>query len=256
MLLHSFLAAYTGKNAGNSSLDAFRKIPIPNWRVTYNGLSQLDVFKDIFSNISITHGYSSTLNIGTYQRPQDYGKDSLTIGHDIATQYQYNSGVSIIERLTPLIGIDITTKEGISAKFEYKTDRNLQMNLITRTMVEMRNKEFVIGAGYRASGIRLPIKLDGKNILLRNDLNIRFDFSIRDGVTIVRTIDGNGPGQDSYIPTGGIKTVSIRPSIDYKISDALNFRMFYNRNANNPVTSNSFPSALTDFGVTLRYNLQ
>ena len=256
VLLHSFLAAYTGKNAGNSSLDAFRKIPIPNWRVTYNGLSQLDVFKDIFSNISITHGYSSTLNIGTYQRPQDYGKDSLTIGHDIATQYQYNSGVSIIERLTPLIGIDITTKEGISAKFEYKTDRNLQMNLITRTMVEMRNKEFVIGAGYRASGIRLPIKLDGKNILLRNDLNIRFDFSIRDGVTIVRTIDGNGPGQDSYIPTGGIKTVSIRPSIDYKISDALNFRMFYNRNANNPVTSNSFPSALTDFGVTLRYNLQ
>jgi len=207
VLLHSFITAYSGKNAGTAELTPFKKIPIPNWRVTYNGLSKLDMFKDIFSNISISHGYSSTLNIGSFQRPLEYGTDLLDSGANLATQYQFQSGVTIVERLTPLLGIDVTTKEGITAKFEYKTDRNLQLNVITARMA------------------------------------------------IVRTLEGNN-GEDSYIPTAGIRTMSIRPSIDYKISDALNFRMFYNRNSNNPVTSNSFPSALTDFGVTLRYTLQ
>jgi len=255
VLLHSFIAAYSGKNANSVELTPFKKIPIPNWRVTYNGLSKLKGLKDIFSNISISHGYSSTLSIGSFQRPLEYGTDSLTSGRNLATQYLYQSGVTIVERLTPLIGIDITTKEGISAKFEFKTDRNLQLNVVTARMVEQRNKEYVIGAGYRTTGLRLPIKFQGKKITLQNDLNIRFDFSIRDGITVVRTLEGNG-GEDSYIPTAGIRTMSIRPSIDYKINDALNFRMFYNRNSNEPVTSNSFPSALTDFGVTMRYTLQ
>jgi len=255
VLLHSFIAAYSGKNAASTSLSAFRKIPVPNWRVSYNGLSQLDIFKNIFSNISITHGYSSTLNLGSFQRPPDYGTEVLDTGVDLSTAFRFQSGVSIIERLTPLIGIDVTTKEGLTARFEYKIDRNLTLNVVNASMVEVRNKEIVIGGGFRTTGLRLPIKFDGKNIILQNDLNIRFDLSIRDGITVVRTLEANN-GEDSYIPTAGIRTMSIRPSIDYKINDALNLRMFYNRNSNNPVTSNSFPSALTDFGITIRYILQ
>ena len=255
VLLHSFISAYSGRNADATSLNPLKGLPIPNWRVNYSGLSKLGPLKDIFSNITISHGYSSTLNIGSFQRPPDYGTAALDSGGNLPTEYRFQTGVSIIERLTPLLGIDITTKEGISAKFEYKTDRNLQLNVISARMVEVRNKEFVIGAGYRTTGLRLPLKFDGKRIVLANDLNIRFDFSLRDGITIVRTLEAIGD-EDTYIPTAGIRTMSIRPSIDYKINDALNLRMFYNRNSNEPVTSNSFPSALTDFGVTIRYVLQ
>ncbi len=255
VMLHAFIAAYSGRNAASVNLNPLKGLPIPNWRINYSGLSQLKVLKDIFSNITLSHGYSSTLNIGTFQRPQEYGIAILDSGGNVPTEFRFQSGVSIIERLTPLIGIDITTKEGISAKFEYKTDRNLQLNVISARMVEVRNTEFVIGAGYRTTGLRLPIKMDGKRVVLANDLNIRFDFSLRDGITIVRTLEANN-GIDQYQPTAGIRTVSIRPSIDYKINDALNLRMFYNRNSNTPATSNSFPSALTDFGVTIRYVLQ
>lgn len=251
VLLYSFLSAYTGKNASQMELNPFKKIPIPNWRLSYNGLSKLDGLKDIFSNISISHAYSSTLNMGAFFRPLEYGKDQLERGSNLTTRYGYNSGISLVERLTPLIGLDVTTKEGFTIKLEYKTDRNLQLNMRNLQMVEIRNKEYVVGAGYRTTGVRLPIKYNGRRIVLTNDLNFRFDFSIRDGVTIVRNIES-----DEYIPTAGIKTVTIRPSIDYKINDNLNFRMFYNRNANDPVTSNSYPSALTDFGVSLRYTMQ
>ena len=58
-------------------------------------------------------------------------------------------------------------------------------------MVEQRNKELVFGTGYRARNIKLPIKYQGERILLENDLNFRLDFSIRDGVTIVRKLDQN-----------------------------------------------------------------
>ena len=118
-------------------------------------------------------------------------------------------------------------------------------------MVEVRNKEYVISGGFRTTGVRLPLKFKGNRIVLKNDLNIRFDFTFRDGITIVRNIE-----TDQFNATGGIRTINIRPSIDYKINDVLNCRIFYNRNVNEPVTSNSYPSALTDFGVTLRYTMQ
>jgi cell surface protein SprA len=251
VLLYSFISAYSGKNAGTVKLTPFQKIPIPNWRVNYNGLAQMEPFKEWFSNISIKHAYSSTLNLGSFYQPIDFGSDTLEEGGNITTQYTYNSGISLIERLTPLLGVDITTKGGISFRLEYKTDRSLTMNLIQVQMVEVRNKEWTIGGGFRASNVRLPISFRGARIILKNDLNIRFDFSLRDGVTVVRQIE-----QGTNNATAGIKTLTIRPTIDYKISDNLNFRMFYNRNVNTPVTSNSYPTALTDFGITLRYTLQ
>jgi cell surface protein SprA len=251
VLLYAFIAAYSGQNAANVELSPFRSIPIPNWRINYNGLSKIEALKDIFSNIALSHSYSSTLNMGAFFRPLDYGTDELEQGTNLSTRYGFNGGISIVERLTPLLGIDVTMNNGLTVKLEYKTDRNLQLNMRNLQMVEQRNKEWVVGAGFRTSGVRLPIKYNGKKIYLSNDLNFRFDFSIRDGATIVRNIES-----DEYIPTAGIRSVNIRPSIDYKINDNLNFRMFYNRNANEPVTSNSFPTALTDFGITLRYTMQ
>ena len=251
VLLYAFIAAYSGQNAADVQLSPFKKIPVPNWRINYNGLAKLKGLKDIFSNISIKHAYSSTLNMGSFFQPLEYGIDTLEHESNLVTQYGYQSGVSIIERLTPLLGIDLTTKEGLTIRLEYKFDRNLTLNLRNLQMVEIRNREYVIGGGFRTSGVRLPFKYNGERVLLKNDLNIRFDFSLRDGVTVVRQIE-----TDQYTPTSGIKTLSIKPSIDYKVNDNLNFRMFYNRNVNTPKTSNSFPTALTDFGFSLRYTMQ
>jgi cell surface protein SprA len=250
-MLYAFLSAYSGRNAGTIALTPFQKIPIPNWRVNYNGLSNIKALKEIFSNISIKHAYSSILNIGSFYQPINYGTDTLTHGEPLITKYSYESGVTLVERLTPLLGIDVTTKEGISFRFEYKTDRSMTLNLRNLQMVEIRNKEWVIGGGYRATGVRLPFKYRGTRIVLKNDLNIRFDLSLRDGITVVRNIP-----TDVYTATSGIKTLVIRPTIDYKINDNLNLRMFYNRNVNTPYTSQSYPTAITDFGITLRYTLQ
>jgi cell surface protein SprA len=254
VLLHSFLAAYSGTNiTGTNKLNMFPKIPFPTWRINYNGLTRVGKIGDYFSNISISHSYVSTLNMNSFVTSQAFvlEEDSLEHGENIETKYIFQQGISIIERLTPLLGLDFTLKNGTSFRFEYKQDRNLTLSAINRQLIETRNKEWVLGIGYRTSNLRLPIKFQGRRILLENDLNIRFDFSIRDGVTVRRDIDF-----ETNTATAGTRALTISPTIDYMINEKINLRMFYNRNVNTPKTSLSYPTALTNFGISLRYTLQ
>src|SRR5690606_29509878 len=44
-----------------------KSLPQPNWRLTYNGLSKLAPFTDMFQSISISHGYKGTLSVSSYE---------------------------------------------------------------------------------------------------------------------------------------------------------------------------------------------
>jgi cell surface protein SprA len=251
VMLYSFIAAYSGKKASEVSLNPFKRLPAPAWRVSYNGLKDLFGLKKYFTNISINHAYNSTLNLNSYYSEIEYGQDDLFDTANLKSKYTFQQGVSLIERLTPVIGIDVTMQNGLTLKFEYKRDRNVSFYLNTFQMIEQRNEEYVIGAGFRTSGVRLPIKYRGSKIYLENDINFRFDLSIRDGVTIRRDIElGTNSAQ------AGTRMFSIRPTLDYKINESTNIRIFYNRNVNDPKNSQSFKTALTDFGLSLRYTLQ
>jgi len=251
VMLYSFLAAYGGKDPNQIQLNPFKRLPIPSWRISYNGLKDLFGLDNVFSNFSISHAYSSTLSMNSYATLISYGEDTLQQGRDLVSKYLFQQGISLIERLTPVLGIDITMKNGLTAKFEYKRDKNITLFMQTNQMIEQRNEEYVIGAGFRTTGLTLPFRWKGDRVYLQNDLNFRFDFSIRDGVTIRRDI-----GQETNTAQAGTRMVSIKPTIDYKINDAMNFRLFYNQNINTPKTSQSFPTSLTNFGVSLRYTLQ
>lgn len=251
VMMYSFLTAYAGDDPNSRELKPFKSIPIPNWRISYNGLKNLFGLDKIFSNINITHAYTSTLNMNSYVSSLNYGQDTLIEKVNLVPEQNFQQGISLVERLTPVLGIDITMKNGLTLKFEYKRDRNVTLYMHTFQMIEQRNKEYVFGGGFRAGQIRLPIKYRGDRIYLENDINFRFDMSIRDGITIRRDIE-----QGTNTAQAGMRMISIKPTIDYKINDRMNFRAFYNRNVNEPKTSQSFLTALTDFGFSLRYTIQ
>jgi hypothetical protein len=46
---------------------------MPNWRVDYNGLTNISWFKKRFSNISIQHSYNSTYSVGEFKSELGYG---------------------------------------------------------------------------------------------------------------------------------------------------------------------------------------
>ncbi|WP_335319139.1 hypothetical protein, partial [Pedobacter terrae] len=41
VIISAFMAAYSGKDASKTKMNAFPKIPLPNWSLTYGGLTRI-----------------------------------------------------------------------------------------------------------------------------------------------------------------------------------------------------------------------
>lgn len=263
VLIPAFLAAYTGQSALDVNISPFPKIPLPNWKVDYTGLAKLEIFKDDFSQINITHAYSSLFSVNNYTTSLQYGEqyidisrsefdyispDSINVENQFIPIYILNQ-VVIDERFTPLIGINIRTKKNLTIKIDWTRDRNLSLNLTNSQVAEIRNQSIVFGFGFIKKNVKLPFKSNGKTIVLKNDLDMRLDFTLRDTKTVQRQLD------DAQVVTGGNLNIQIRPVINYVVNQQLSFQCYFEKNINNPRISNSFPRVNTNVGVQLRYNI-
>lgn len=256
VLIPAFLAAYRGKDVSSVNLDPFKVFPLPNWRVTYNGLTNLPGFKKVVNNINITHGYNATYTVGGYVTDlffegSGYFQPSKidTLSNNFVSYYRIPQ-VNISEQFSPLIGIDVTWKNNITTRFDYKKTRNVSLGLVDYQVSESKTSEVTFGLGYRLKGLTLPFKFKGKKKKLPNEINFKFDFSYRDNVTFNQRLD-----QEVSEPTRGMKTIRVSPSIDYVINNRLNIRIFFDRNRSIPATSASYPITNTKAGVTLRFSL-
>jgi cell surface protein SprA len=254
VLMPAFIAAYTGQDANNTDLNTFNTLPKPNWRLTYNGFSKLDIFKKIFKSFNITHSYQSTLTVNQFVTDLDYDvSDPFKVN---PTSQNYFAefeipDVVISERFSPLIGIDFKAVNDMTGRFEYKKSRNLAMNFTDFQMNETNTTEIVFSFGYRIKDFILPIKIGADGVRPKNDLNFKFDFSFRDDITVNHLLD-----QENSVVTRGLKTIRISPSIDYAINKQLNIRLFYDRSQTIPATSASFPITNTQAGLTVRFALK
>ena len=257
VLIPAFLAAYTKTSANKVGLNPFRAIPLPNWRVSYNGFTKFKWMQKVFTNFTITHGYNSTLTVNSFQTNLDYqgngdifgGNRLDTLNGNYFTQFNMPS-IIINEQLSPLLGVDMMFKNNLTVKFDYKKSRSLAINFADFQMVETNSSQITFGAGYKVKGLKLPIKIKGKKIRLDNDLNFRFDFSYRDNVTINHRIDELQPQV-----TQGNTTITIQPSIDYIINKRMNVRLFFDQTRSIPKISTGFPTVNTRGGLTFRFSL-
>jgi cell surface protein SprA len=134
---------------------------------------------------------------------------------------------------------------------EYKRDRTLNFSLTNGQLNEQKGSEWVLGAGYRTTKLPLPLKRNGRWLVLESDINFRLDFGIRDNVTKIRNLDR--PSNDAV---QGQRVYTLRPTIDYMITEQLMLRIFYDYRRTDPKTSNSFPTIIQSGGFSLRYTIQ
>ena len=250
VLIPAFLAAYTGSDPNKIALTAFPKIPIPNWKISYTGLSKIEAIKEYATNISISNMYQSTYNVGNYASTWDTTGAQSSITNDYTPQYQIKS-FSIIEKWGPFIGIDVTFIKNITTTFKYNRDRTLNFSMSSLQVTEQDGNEFVFGAGYRTTKLVLPFNIGGRKRVLNNDINFRLDISIRDQVTKVRKLDL--PSND---PVNGQNVFTLKPNIDYMINSKLMLRIFYQRTSTTPYTSNQYQTIIQSGGFSIRYTIQ
>ena len=256
VLIPAFLAAYSGKKTVGASLNTMPTIPLPNWRINYDGLMQLKVIKKKFQTFSIGHAYRSTYSVGSFISSLDYDDNgsgwSSTINPNNGNFFSmYEIGqVTINEQFSPLIKLDMTWKNSLITKLEIKKNRTLNLSLANNQLTEINGSEYIIGTGYRIKDVEFKFRSGGRGKKISSDLDLKLDFNVRNNKTVIRKIV-----EDEEQITMGQQTISIKFSADYVVNSRLNLKMFYDKVITNPFIFTSFPGAITNAGFSLRFTL-
>jgi len=265
VLIPAFLAAYAGRDPetiplveeNNQSVrsNPFRNIlPLPNWRLTYNGLARNKKMRKIFQQFTLRHSYNGTMSMNGFNSALMYN-DVFGLGYPSFIDSTSGNfvpfflvpNITISENFSPIVGVDATFQNSLSFKFEYKKLRTLSMSLVDFQLSETNTTEFTIGAGMRLKNVTIPTQYFNLHNQ-KSDVNIKCDFSVRDDLTSINRLDDR-----TSIPTRGQKVISINPSIDYLINKSLTVRLLYDRRRSIPSVSTAFPITTTRGGVMFTF---
>lgn len=267
VLIPAFLAAYTGKDAKTFPLlnyknegvrtNPFKNIfPLPNWRINYNGLSKLKLFKDLLQGFTLSHSYSGTLSMNSFNSMLMY-RDKFALGFPSFIDsvsgnfvpYFMVPNMTINENFGPFLGIDATFKNSLNLHIDYKKARTLSMSLVDFQLSETKSSEISVGGGFRLKNVTINTRYFGLN-KYKSDVNIKADFGLRDDYTTINRLD-----QRESRATRGQKVITISPSIDYLLTQSVTLRFFLDRRQSIPYVSNAFPITTTRGGVMIRFLL-
>ena len=266
VMIPTFLATYAGGDVHSKNLNLFPSMlsMLPNWKLTYSGLSKLPKFKKHFKSFNINHSYKSVYSVGSFNTYSTYMEymnglgfiSDVTTGSPVPSSMFDISAVSINEQFSPLIGVDVTLLNNMTMKLQYNKSRVMNLSMTSVQLVETNSDDIVFGVGYKLTNVKLfglgkrPAATGSKG-RVSNDLNLRGDFSWRDQSALCRNI------QDiSTQATSGNKALKISLSADYTFSRMLTLNAYFDHQTNIPVvSSSSYPTSTNDFGISLKFSL-
>lgn len=196
-----------------------------------------------------------------------------TTGNPIPSSMYNISQVSINEAFSPLLGVDVTLQNNLTARMEYRQTRVLALSMTSVQLNEATSKDWVIGIGYRINDFNLfgngthrvakkkkkstaNTQQNDNNSSNRNngfnqDLNLRLDMSYRRQASLTRDIA-------SLTSTASSGNTAFKFSFlgDYTLSRFVTASIYYDMQINSPLlSSGSYPTTTHDFGVSLRLSL-
>ncbi|MBO4906565.1 MAG: cell surface protein SprA [Bacteroidaceae bacterium] len=173
VMVPAFLAAYSGRKAANSPLDIFPALThmLPNWNISYKGLSTLPWVRQHFKSVTLTHGYKSIYSVGSYNSYSSWieymGGDNMGYVLNTTTgTYQPSSmydisTVSINEAFSPLAGINVTLQNNMTLKLEYRKTRVLTLSMTSAQINEATSADIVFGWGYKINDFKFSSLFSG-----------------------------------------------------------------------------------------------
>jgi len=284
VLIPSFLAAYTGRDASTIALTPFPALSamLPNWELSLNMVTIAPLLQQPFQTFMISHSYISQYRVGSFSShlswvPLSDGSDlgyirDVVSGAPLPSSPFDISAVSIMESFNPLVELHGTLHNNMSLSLRINKTRALNLNISSRQIVEMNDNDLVLGMGYRIAHFNRIVGFGSNTMEKRsrrttprreretdespstttfsNDLQIRVDISTKNTQALIRKIE-----EGFTQATSGINTTTIRFSADYAMSRALTLRAFFDRIINKPlVSSTAYPTANTTAGLSLRFN--
>jgi len=251
VLLHSFLAAYSGNDPNQIGLNPIKNTPLPNWNLKFTGLTKIKSLATVFSRLSLNHAYRASYTITNFQTNFDYDSNlpdqTDKLGNLIPEQLYAN--VNLVEQFNPLVRLDMEFKNSIKILAELRKERAISLSLDNNLITETSGDEYVVGLGYRIQDVRFKTNFGGRSVLLSGDLNFKADVSLRDNLTVLRNLE-----YYNNQVTAGQRLLAVKVTADYALTKNLTALFFYDHNFSEFAISTAFPQTSIRSGFTVRYN--
>ena len=258
VLLTSFLATYLGKDPAKMGFSPFMDMPLPNWSINYTGLNKVEFLKKWFTNITLSHRYSSTYSVGNFYTDAnlsgkndgyDYGSENIINASGDYVPPVSMEGVQFSEQFNPLIKVSLNMVNSLQFNFSLQRNRNIGLSFANNQITETSRDGVTFGGGYRFKDVKVKIKTAEKTHNLKSDVVLQLNLTYNSNKTEIRRIS-----QDSAQISSGSAVWMAEVSGEYAISSTLTLRAFAQTNINTPYISNSYKNRTTKAGITIRFS--
>ncbi len=257
VLLTSFLATYLGDDPSTRSYSPLTKMPLPNWSINYTGLNKIQFLKKWFTNITLSHRYSSTYSVANFYTDAalsstddyDYGTETLINNTGDYIPPLSMGGVQISEQFNPLIRVSVNMVNSFQFNFSIQKNRTLALSFSNNQLTETTRNGVTFGAGYRIKDVAFQLKVGEKPFDLKSDIVLQLNLTYNSNKTNIRKINQN----ISQISAGS-SVWMVELSGEYSLTANLSLRAFFQTNINRPYISNAYPNSTTKGGLTVRFS--
>ncbi len=214
-------------------------IPRPNWRITWDGLEKLILFRSFTKRVSIDHSYTSEYTEGW--------KIDQT-GNQVVQSQKITMGFQ------PLVGLNMTFNDlwsgNMTGNIKYSTRSGYDLGATTKNITEDFSKEIGISFNYSKSGFEIPLF----GISLKNDIEFSFSYSTAKSSNILYDL---AQFNENGTPQNGTTRISLEPRIKYVISSRVTLSVFYKRSKTTPEGAARVPPTTTnEAGLDVRISIQ
>ncbi|MDR0687767.1 MAG: cell surface protein SprA [Prevotellaceae bacterium] len=251
VLIPAFEVGYLSKAVSDKTIryaDFLSKIPLPNWRITYAGLSRIAALKPLIKSATLSHSYRSTYSINAFATNTNYVEKpgERDAQGDFYSPYSI-AAVSLNEQIT-LGSVDVTWQNGIQTRVELRKNRRVDLSMTNNQIIENNAWEGAAGAGYTFAKVPQLLRFsDGQSAT--TSVTLRADFTYRNDKNLIRKL-----AEDTHQITDGRRNMAVKLTSDYAIMKDLTFRIFFDWTENNPYVS-AVNTENISFGFSLRYVL-
>ena len=218
---------------GTVDTRGFLPFPMPGWQVTWSGIGQWPIIRNLVTNASIRHGYSS--DYATDYRRNVISNDSTRSfalsGQQIVFTIPEDEigSIRVNERFQPLIGLDLSFKGNLQTNIAWEKSTSYVLSTTNFEVSENNNSQITVTANYSRSGMKLPFlkkinnrisfsltmsvaNLSDRRLLLRRALTDYIDR--REEFVVGDALDG-----DNVSIISASKRYTVAPRISYQISN-------------------------------------
>ena len=157
---------------------------MPNWTLTYSGLSSLPAFKRWFRAFNLNHSYRSLYNVGSYNSFQSYRSavDGLGFISNVengrpqpSSQFDIST-VSINEKFLSPLGCRWHFLQQHDCQTGMRRTRVLTLSMASQLLTETHSNDIVVGFGYRVNDFKFPtfggsgVKEKAANLVVQHEV--------------------------------------------------------------------------------------